>query len=108
MSTEVKYQVQNSRFIHPESCGSAVGYYITVSEHRNKYGSKETVSFDLTATIVLSDCSHKIEWTFCEDQLDKVDAAIDMLKDFRRNLNFANNMVERLTPKKLTPKKEEK
>jgi hypothetical protein len=52
---------QNSIFIDPENCGSSVGYYITTSEYKPKDKPEE---YSLSSTVVLTDCSHKIDWGF--------------------------------------------
>jgi hypothetical protein len=73
---------QNSVFIDPDSCGSSVGYYIHVDEYTPK---DKPVEYSLQATVVLADCSHKIDWCFNgDDSVDKIDAAISMLQEFRK------------------------
>ena len=86
---------QNNVFIDPENCGSSIGYYITINEHTPK--DKPTV-YSLSATVVLADCSHKIDWGFIEDTttVEKVDAAISMLREFRKKYIDANKMVNKL------------
>ena len=86
--------LQNSIFIDPENCGSSVGYYITTAEYTPK---NEPTQYSLSSTVVLADCSHKIDWSF--DSVDKIDAAIDMLKEFRKQFLEAEKLVSKLNKK---------
>lgn len=83
---------QNSVFIDPESCGSSVGYYLRVYD----YDIKQQKHYALSANVVLADCTHKIDWDFSGESLDKIDAAIGMLKEFRKKYTEAVKMVEKL------------
>src|ERR1035437_1282761 len=73
---------QNHVFIDPEDSGSSVGYYLQINEYSPKEGkTKHSVS----ATVVLSDCNHKIDWCFNDDTgATKIDDAIKMLQEFRK------------------------
>lgn len=73
---------QNSVFIDPENCGSSVGYYITISEYTPK---DKPAEYSISSSIVLADCSHKIDWSFSRGDVDKIDAAICMLVEFRKS-----------------------
>jgi hypothetical protein len=76
---------QNHVFIDPSDCGSEVGYYITTSEYTDKKTQK--TEYSMSATVMLSDCARKIDWSFrpdTEDSVDKIDAAISMLQEFRK------------------------
>jgi hypothetical protein len=84
---------QNSVFIDPENCGSSIGYYITTNEYKPK--DKPAV-YSTSATIVLADCSHKIDWNFGEDSTAKIDAAISMLQEFRKKYIEAEKMTAKL------------
>lgn len=75
---------QNSVFISPHDSGSSIGYYLKLEKDKNHKTKK--INYSLNATVVLSDCAHKIDWDFYgEDDFDleKIDAAIRMLKEFR-------------------------
>ena len=81
---------QNHVFIDPENCGSGIGYYLTINEYTPK-------DYSLGATIVLSDCNHKIDWGFSDDTtVEKVDVVISMLQEFRKKYVEAEKMVEKL------------
>jgi hypothetical protein len=84
---------QNSVFIDAENCGSSVGYYINVEEHTHK--DKSTV-YSMFATVVLADCSHKIDWSFSEDNVDKIDAAIAMFQEFRKKYIETEKLIAKL------------
>jgi len=84
---------QNHVFIEPESCGSGVGYYLSV----NEYTRKDTpVTYSMSATVVLTDCAHKIDWQFEDEGTEKIDAAITMLQEFRKKLVETAKVVKRL------------
>lgn len=86
---------QNSIFIDPAGAGSNVGYYIVIDDYTNsKTKEKE---FTLSATVVLSDCSHKIDWDFQrETGVDKIDAAIRMLQEFKKKFVDAKKLISKL------------
>ena len=84
---------QNSVFIDPENCGSSVGYYIKIDEYTPR--DKPTV-YNVQAEVILADCNHKIDWSFGNDALDKIDAALDMLKEFRKKYVETEKMVAKL------------
>jgi hypothetical protein len=86
---------QNSVFIDPENCGSSIGYYITTNEYAPK---DKPVVYSISATVVLADCSHKIDWSFGgpEGTVDKVDAAIHMLQEFRKKYLETEKLVAKL------------
>ena len=85
---------QNHVFIDPENCGSGIGYYLTINEYTPK---DKPTNYSLGATIVLSDCNHKIDWGFSDDTtVEKVDVAISMLQEFRKKYVEAEKMVEKL------------
>lgn len=73
---------QNSTFIDPENCGSSVGYYINIEDYENK--KDNTTKYHMMANVVLADCNHKIDWSFGEGSVEKIDAAIKMLQEFRK------------------------
>lgn len=70
-------QQQNHIFLDADNCGSSVGYYLSISDYTNK--EKET-TYSLSATVVLADCAHKIDWTFSGEDVAKIDSAIAMLQ----------------------------
>jgi hypothetical protein len=73
---------QNSVFIDPENCGSSIGYYITIEEYTPK---DKPTQHNLRATVVLADCTHKIDWSFGDEEgVEKIDEAIRMLQEFRK------------------------
>jgi hypothetical protein len=84
---------QNSVFIDPENCGSSVGYYITISEYTPK---DKPVEYSLSSTVALADCSHKINWNFGTDGLDKIDSAIAMLQEFRKKFIETEKLIKKL------------
>jgi hypothetical protein len=86
---------QNHVFIDPEHCNSSVGYHITMGTYENRDKVK---SHTLSATVVLADCSHKIDWVFDSDydNNEKITAAIDMLVEFRKKYNAARKMITQL------------
>lgn len=87
---------QNSVFIDPENCGSSVGYYIHINEYEQK---DKTVNYSLSGTVVLSDCSHKIDWCFESGAIPKIDAAINMLQEFRKKYSETEKLVSKLSRK---------
>lgn len=89
---------QNSIFIDPENCGSSIGYYITTSEHTPK---DKPVRYNVSATVVLTDCSHKIDWSFCGDldDLGKIESAISMLQEFKKQYIDTAKVVNKLNEK---------
>lgn len=84
---------QNHVFIDPENCGSGVGYYIQTTEHTPK--DKKTEHY-LSATVVLSDCAHKIDWSFSSNDVEKIDNAISMLQEFRKQYIETEKLVNGL------------
>jgi hypothetical protein len=74
-------QQQNSTFIDPQNCGSMVAYRIWVDEYTD---TKNKTIYTQYGEIVVTDCSRKIDWGFQGDDLDKIDAAIVMLQEFRK------------------------
>lgn len=84
---------QNSLFIDPENCGSSVGYYITINEHTPK---DKPTRYSLSSTVVLTDCSHKIDWNFGEGELEKIDNAIGMLQEFRKKYVETIKLIAKL------------
>lgn len=86
---------QNHVFIDPEDCGSSVGYHMHVEEYTDKKTNK--TEYTLYATVVLSDCTRKIDWSFNgKDDVLKIDEAIRMLSEFRRKFADTKKMVTRL------------
>jgi transposase len=91
----VALKQQNSVFIDPENCGSSVGYYITIGEHHNPKTEKDVHL--LYATVVLTDCNHKIVWSFSGNgETDKIDSAISMLQEFRKKYIETEKLVAKL------------
>jgi hypothetical protein len=84
---------QNNVFIDPENCGSSVGYYITVSEYTPK---DKPAEYSLCAAVVIADCAHKVDWSFGRESVDKVDAAIAMLQEFRKKYLETEKLVNTL------------
>jgi hypothetical protein len=89
----LNYSVQNHIWIDPENCGSEIGYHIHVEEYEPK---DKPPQYSLQASVVLSDCTRKIDWAFCNDQLDKIDKAIEMLVEFRKKYLEAERLVTKL------------
>ena len=85
---------QNNVFIDPENCGSSIGYYITTNEYTPK--DKPPI-YSTNATVVIADCAHKIDWSFGgEESIEKIDAAIHMLQEFRKKYVEVEKMVAKL------------
>ena len=84
---------QNHVYIDPKNCQSGVGYYVTVDEYSPK--DKPTV-YSVSANVVLEDCSHKIGWDFGAGDIDKIDAAIGMLTEFRKKFLETEKLVAKL------------
>jgi hypothetical protein len=85
---------QNNIFIDPENCGSSVGYYITVNEYNSR---DRPVVYTIHANIVLADCTHMIGWTFNDGEgVEKIDAAIAMLQEFKKKFIETEKLVKRL------------
>ena len=72
---------QNHTFIDTENCASSVGYYIRINDYTPK---DKPTEYSISGTVVLADCSHKIDWSFGDDSLDKIDTAIGMMQEFRK------------------------
>jgi len=91
-------KLQNNVFIDPENCGSSIGYYITVAEYKPK---DKPIEYSVSATVVLADCTHKLNWSFgggVEEKaaLEKIDAALAMLQEFRKKFVETAKLVSRL------------
>lgn len=88
----------NSVYIDPENCGSSVGYRLAIEEYTNV--RSEGPTYTLRATIDLADCNHKIGWELGqggeEDDLSKIDNAINTLKEFRKEFLLASKQLEKL------------
>lgn len=84
---------QNNVFIDPENCGSSVGYYISVSEYTPK---DKPTAYSVSGTVVLADCSHKIDWAFGDEGTEKIDLAIKMLQEFRKKYVETEKLVGKL------------
>ena len=89
-------QNQNHMFIDSAECGSSVGYYLHINEYESTKESR--TEYSLQATVVLTDCNHKIDWSF-NDGEEKIDNAIHMLQEFRKKYLAAKAMVENLNKK---------
>ena len=46
--------------------------------------------------MVLTDCSHKIDWVFGEDSIEKIDTAINMLQEFRKKYIETEKLINKL------------
>lgn len=96
------------QFLDPLNCGSTIGWYVST---RTSYGQENKVVAE--GTVVLSDCSRKIEWSFDREDtfnqnVEKIDKAIDMLMAFRRSLLSANKEADKASKllQKMNPKTE--
>ena len=87
---------QGHIFIDPENCGSSVGYRTCITDYEN---SKKEIIYSLSATVSLTDCNHKIDWEFSTDDLDKIDTAIAILKEFRTKYVIAQRTYANLIKK---------
>lgn len=90
---KIMLKQQNNVFIDPETCGSSIGYYITVGEYTPK---DKPVKYSMSANIVLTDCSHKLDWNFAEEQVEKIDSAIAMLQEFRKKYLETEKLITKL------------
>ena len=87
---------QNSVFIDPKNCGSNVGYYIVTCECKRK---DKPTTYSFCGTVVLTNCSHKIDWTFGGDYnggVEKIDKAISMLQEFRNKYLETEKSIAKL------------
>lgn len=89
---------QNHVFLDPEECGSSVGYYLTLGDYTGKNTPTE---YYVSGTVVLTDCNHKIDWSFSdrsdpEKNLAKIDAAIQMFQEFRKKMVESQKSVSKL------------
>lgn len=84
---------QNNVFIDPESCGSSVGYFITVGEY---VPTGKPTKYTLNSTVILGDCNHKIDWAFGTGDVGKIDEAIKMLQEFRKKFLETEKLVSKL------------
>jgi hypothetical protein len=94
---------QNSVFIDPENCGSSVGYHIVISNYERTKDNKTAVTYNLSGTVTLADCNHKIDWDFgnsSDNPVEKIDAAIDMLMEFRKNYIVMQKQYAQLSKEK--------
>ncbi len=80
-------------YIDPENCGSTVGYRLHIEEYTPK--DKKT-EHSLSATVTLADCNHMIDWDFSPGSLEKIDAAIHLLQEFRKKYFEAKKMIDAL------------
>ena len=87
------FKRQNNVFIDPENCGSSVGYYITISDYTPK---DKPTKYSMSANVVFADCSHKIDWNFDSEGVDKIDEAIRMLVEFRKKYLETVKLIEKL------------
>jgi len=47
----------------------------------------------------MADCSHKIDWNFSAGDIDKIDAAIHMLQEFRKKFLETEKLIAKLNKK---------
>lgn len=66
-----KLYAHNIVQLDPKDCGSTVGYSI----RRTSWGG-------FSATLDLSDCTHKIAWEFDENKGEKVSIILDIFSEF--------------------------
>lgn len=92
------YKSSAAAYIDPTSCGSVVGYRVSIDEYKPK---TEDPQYSLDAHVELSDCNRKIEWSFSsdEDSLEKIDKAINVLRNFRKELIAATKLLKKLENK---------
>lgn len=87
MSKEFEYPknvyATGSDYLDPLDCGSMVSYKIT------SHGYFE-------ATVDLTDCGRKISWSFNSGAIEKIDRAITLLCDFRRELVKASKKWDKM------------
>ena len=76
--------LSESIYIDPAGCDSQISYKI----NKYTYGEGADAKATINASVLLSDCSRRIDWYFNakEDSLEKIDKAIGILNAFRRNL----------------------
>ena len=81
--------VSEAIYIDPAGCNSQVSFKINRTDYQGRMA--------LEATVLLSDCSRRIDWYFNHepDSLKKIDRAIEMLKKFKRHLAAESKKIER-------------
>jgi hypothetical protein len=102
MPSKREIHIHGGRFIDPIDCGSTVAWVVDVTvsppqpDHAREYERDGRVT--LSASISLSDCNRRIEWDMSGNRdctaLQKIDAAIAELQDFRAALATATNHVK--------------
>jgi hypothetical protein len=95
-----KVIAEDIAYLDPAKCGSTVGYYITINEDEDY--------LSVNGVVDLTDCSRKITWNFGKYDStgpEKIDKAIQLLMDFRKEYTKALETVEK-TKAKLKAKKE--
>jgi len=94
-NNEAKLIAANSVQLDPTSCGSMIGYTIVLNGE------------SLVGEVTLTDCNHMINWSFgdYEGGVEKVDAAISILSEFRKHYVKAEAEAEALKKKKKKKKK---
>lgn len=92
-------KLQNNVFIDPDNCGSSIGYYLHIDEYTPK---DRPVTYSINATVVLADCSHKIDWSFSPSNggIEKIDSAIQMLQEFRQKYVETEELAEKLNKRR--------
>jgi len=87
---ESKLIAANSVQLDPACCGSMIGYSISLN------------GASLCGSINLTDCNHMICWGFgdYEGGIEKVDAAISILSEFRKHYVKAEAEAEAFKKKK--------
>jgi len=101
MPTETLNVRSRVTYIDPEGCGSTIGYRIWTEKWTP---SKGDPTYTIAATVELSDCNRKIEWDFGIDStkidgtetLCKLDTAIGMLEEFRKELVATQKQCKKL------------
>ena len=83
MTNDDNYNIiSESIYIDPQDCDSQISFKINrVTYHQGK-------EKNLTASVLLSDCTRRIDWYFNQepDSIKKLDRAINMLQKFKRHL----------------------
>ena len=83
-----KLYAQDSAMLDPLHCGSNISYVIAAKRR-------------FWAELYLTDCNRKIQWDFNDEKesITKIDKAIEMLQNFRRQLIATVNSRKRVTRK---------
>lgn len=104
MSESTKMIEQGGAFLAPADVGSAVHWFVKVTESVRKDGTTSSAQID--GEIRLSDCSRSIAWNLhdsyynadgdvTQDPIEKIDAAIEQLQAARKAMVRGYRLVKK-------------